>query len=142
MILFIYFCIAVLNIVAVTLTYRFLGNDMEAKSKWVFLAVGIALMYVAVTAVYWLSTKQFNLQEVASSGQNLITFTFVPVNGILTLPFLARTYRYWKDGSLQFDQARNRLILVAVILLVALIFEYFYFNDILEGISSLTNATK
>ena len=140
MILFIYICILVLNILAIFFTYRFLGEDSEKKEKWIFIIVGVAVMYMLVTAVYWLSTKDINLGEGASIAKNLITFAFVPVNAIVILPPLARAYNYAKIGKLGKDKLKNRAILLAVILLIILIIEYIYFKNIQTGILNIISS--
>ncbi len=138
--LFIYFCILVLNIVAIFLTYRFLGNDTEKKERWIFIIVGVAIMYMLVSIVYWLSTKNIDLGSAESTAKNLITFAFVPVNGIAVLPFVARTYSYFKIGKLEQEKFKNRVILALVILFIILIIEFFYFKNIQTGILNIINA--
>lgn len=139
MLLFIYLCIFILNAIAILLTYRFLGNQMEKKEKGIFIIIGIALMYILVTFVYWLSTKSVNLGEVANEGQNLITFAFVPVNSMVILPFLASSYKYLKSGKMEGEIFKHRVILLAVVLVVVLVIEFFYFKDIQNGILNLVN---
>ena len=90
-------------------------------------------MYLAVTGVYWLSTQNTNFPN-ANVAQSLITFTFVPVNGIVILPILASSYRYVKEGRLKVEKFRNRAILLAIVLVIILIMEFFYFKDIQSGI--------
>ena len=138
--LFIYFCILVLNILAIFLTYKFLGNDTEKKERWIFIIVGFAVMYMLVSIVYWLSTKNIDLGLAAPTAKNLITFAFVPVNGIVALPFMARTYYYFKTGKLQQDKFKNRMILAIAILFIVLIIEFFYFKNIQTGILNIINA--
>lgn len=140
MILFIYLCILVLNVVAILLTYRSLGTELEKKEKYICVIVGIAIMYMIVTCVYWLSTKNIDLGQASSTAKNLITFSFVPVNSILVLPFLASSYKHLKAGRLQTEKFRNRAILILAVLVVILIFEFFYFKDIQNGILSVINA--
>lgn len=142
MILFIYLCILALNAVAIFLMYRFLGTNIEKKEKWIFIAVGIAFMYMLVSFVYWLSTKDIDLSTNSNLASNFITFTFVPVNSILILPFLASSYRYWKEGRLKPEKFRNRIILAVIILLIVLVIEFFYFQDIQNGILSLVQANQ
>ena len=142
MVLFIYFCILILNLVAIFLVYRFLGTAVEKKEKWIFIAGVMAFMYMLVSLVYWLSTKNINLGTDSNLGSNFITFTFVPVNGILVLPFLASSYRYWKEGRLKSEKFRNRIILSIVILVIVLVIEFFYFQDIQNGILSLVQAKQ
>ena len=142
MILFIYLCILALNDVAIFLMYRFLGTNIEKKEKWIFIAVGIAFMYMLVSFVYWLSTKDIDLGTNSNLASHFITFTFVPVNSILILPFLASSYRYWKEGRLKPEKFRNRIILAVIILLIVLVIEFFYFQDIQNGILSLVQANQ
>lgn len=140
MIAFIYIGILILNIVAILLTYKVLGKDMDKKSKGIFIAVGIAVIYLLVSFVYWLGTKDIDLGVNSETGKNLITFTFVPVNAIIMMPFLASSYRNWKDEMLKNEPFRNRCILMGFILLIVLIIEFFYFKDIQNGILSILQA--
>jgi len=140
--LFIYLCILVLNALAVFLIYRFLGTEFEKKEKFIFIAVSIAIMYLLVTIVYWISTKDINLGEATSIAQNLITFVFVPLNSIIILPFVASSYKYLKSGKLKIEKFKNRCILLVAILLVILIIEFFYFKDIQTGILDLVQINK
>lgn len=142
MLVFIYLCILLLNLVAITLTYHCLGKNMDKKEKGIFIIVGIAIMYMLVTFVYWISSKNINLEVESDIGKNLITFTFVPVNAIIVLPFLANSYKHWKDGKVKSQQFRNRCILISVVLIIALVIEFFYFQNIQNGILAILNSNK
>jgi len=135
--LFIYLCMIVLNVLAIFLIYRFLGTSFEKKEKWIFIAVSIAIMYLLVTIVYWLSTREINLGEAGSTAQNLITFVFVPVNAIIVLPLVASSYKYLKSGRLKPEKFKNRCILLGAILFVILLIEFFYFKNIQTGILNI-----
>ncbi len=142
MLVFIYICILALNVVAILLTYHFLGNELDKKSKGIFIVIGTAIMYLLVTFVYWISTKNIDVGLNAEMGKNLITFTFVPVNALCVLPFLANSYKHFKAGELKEIPFRNRVILLAVVLLILLVIEFFYFKDIQNGILSMVQASK
>ena len=142
MIIFIYACILALNLVAIFLTYYFLGKEMDKKSKGIFIIVGIAIIYMLVSFIYWISTKDIDLGTSGKTGQNLITFTFVPVNAIVILPFLANSYRQLKTGKLKSVPFRNRCIVLVVILFILLIIEFFYFKDIQNGILNMLQNAK
>lgn len=140
MVIFIYLCILLLNIVAIFMTYKFLGEDFEKKEKSIFLVVGIAIMYMIVSLVYWLSTRGIDLGINNEMGKNFIIFTFVPINSMLVLPFLASSYKYFKQGRLKKQNFKNRIILLCVILIIVLILEFFYLlaysNSILNMLAS------
>lgn len=142
MLVFIYICILLLNLVAVLLTYHCLGKDMDKKTKGIFIIIGIAVMYILVTFVYWIGTKNVSLEVDTDAMKNLITFTFVPVNAIIILPFLAKSYRKLKDNKIQSEQLRNRCILIGIILIIVLVVEFFYFKNIQNGILSILNSKK
>jgi hypothetical protein len=141
MVIFIYICILALNLVAIFLTYHFLGKEMDKKAKGIFIIVGIAVIYMLVSLVYWIGTKDIDLGNNESFGKNLITFTFVPVNAIVILPFLASSYKNLQLGKLKSETFRNRCILLGIVLIILLIIEFFYFKDIQTGIyNMLQNA--
>ena len=142
MIIFIYLCILLLNVVAIFMTYKFLGNDFEKKEKSIFIVVGIAIMYMIVSLVYWLSTRGINLETNNEMGKNFIIFTFVPINSMLILPFLASSYKFFKQGRLKKQNFKNRIILLCVIFIIALVLEFFYFKDIQNSILSMIQASQ
>ena len=142
MVIFIYLCILLLNIVAIFMTYKFLGEDLEKKEKSIFIIVGVAIMYMLVSLIYWLSTKNINLGATNEMGKNFIIFTFVPINSMLVLPFLASSYKYFKQGRLKTQNFKNRIILISVILIIVLILEFFYFKDIQNSILNMLAAKK
>lgn len=142
MVIFIYLCILILNIVAIFMTYKFLGEDLEKKEKSIFIIVGVAIMYMLVSLIYWLSTKNINLGATNEMGKNFIIFTFVPINSMIVLPFLASSYKYFKQGRLKTQNFKNRIILISVILIIVLILEFFYFKDIQNSILNMLAAKK
>lgn len=142
MVIFIYLCILILNVVAVFMTYKFLGEDFEQKQKLTFIVVGIAIMYMLVSLIYWLSTKNMDLGTTNEMGKNFIVFTFVPINSMIVLPFLASSYKYFKQGRLKTQNFKNRIILIAVILIIVLVLEFFYFKDIQNSILSMIQAAQ
>lgn len=93
----IYLCILVLNLAAIFMTYKFLGKEIEQKERLIFIVIGTAIIYVLVSLVYWISTRNIDLGVSSQMGKNLITFTFVPINSIITLPFMAKSYQYFKQ---------------------------------------------
>ncbi len=127
------FFILILNIVAIVLTYHCL-SDLEQKEKMIFIAVGVALMYMLTSVVYSLSTKEIAIKEVSETGKNLITFLFVPINALVILPIFAKSYGKYKIGTLTGAHLRNRGILLGVILLVILIVEFSCFKDVQKGV--------
>ncbi len=128
--------IIILNIVSIALMYHCLG-DTPKKEKLIFIAAGIAIMYVLTSIVYWISTRNIEVTEVSETGKDLITFLFVPINGILILPIFAKSYYKYKEGSLDEKVLRGRGIVLAVVLLIILIIECAYFENIQEQVVNM-----
>lgn len=135
-------CILALNLVAVFLTYHFLGKEMDKKEKGIFIIVGIAVIYMLVSFIYWIGTKNIELGTSENFGKNLIVFTFVPVNAIIILPFLASSYKNLKVGRLKPEAFRNRCVLLAIALIVLLVMECSYFKDIQTGIYNMLQSAQ
>lgn len=121
--------ILILNIVSITLMYYCLG-DLTKKEKFIFIAVGIGIMYILTSIAYWLSTFKIEITEVSETGKNLITFLFVPVNSVIVLPILAKSYAKTKFGNLNTDVFLKRGIVLGIILFIILIIECNYFKNI------------
>lgn len=130
-----------LNIVAITLTYNCLSK-IDKKERIIVVAVGIAVVYAVTSFVYWLSTKDIAIKEVSELGGKIITFLFVPINSIIVLPLMAKSYNKYKIGRLASDKLRNRGIVLGVILLIVLIIECSYFKDIQNGVVKLIEENK
>lgn len=140
--LFIIFFILILNIVSILLMYRSL-NDRTPKEKFIYIAMGIAIMYVLTSIVYWISTRNIEISEVSDLGKDLIIFLFVPINGIIVLPLFARSYCRFKDGGINGTVLRNRGIVFGIILLILLIIECGYFENIQnQVVKMITNKNS
>lgn len=139
--LLILFFIIVLNIVAIALTYYCL-SDIEKRERIIFIAIGVAIIYILTSFVYWLSTKDIAIKEVSEMGKNLITFLFVPINGIIVLPILAKSYTKYKTGRLDLDKLKNRGLVLAMILAILLIIECMYFKDIQNSVVEIIEKNR
>lgn len=136
--IFIVIFILILNIVNVFAMYKLLGENVEKKDKIIFIAVGVAIMYGLVSLVYFLSGIGID-EATSEAGRDLITFTFVPVNGLCTLTFFTSSYKKYKDGKLGIDKLRNRIIVLFVLLVILLIGEFFYFKNIQNNALEMLN---
>ena len=130
------FFILILNIVSIVLMYYCLG-DLSKKEKFIFIAAGTGIMYILTSIVYWISTNKIEITEVSETGKNLITFLFVPVNAIVVLPIIAKSYAKTKYRKLSNDVFFKRGIVLAVLLLIVLIVECNYFKSIQQQVVDL-----
>lgn len=133
--------IIILNIVSIVLMYYCLA-DLTKKEKLIYIAAGTALMYILTTIVYWISTRGIEMTEVSEMGKNLITFLFVPINGIIILTLFAKSYYNYKMGGLDGSVLKKRAMVLGVILLIILIIECIYFKNIQEQVVNLINEQR
>ena len=133
--------ILILNIVSIVLMYYSLGS-LEKKEKLLYIVVGTAAMYILTSIVYWFSTRGIEVTEVSERGKELITFLFVPINGIIILPLLARSYNKFKYGSLDKSVFLKRSTVLGVILLIVLIIECIYFKNIQQQVINMLNEQE
>ena len=134
--------ILILNIVSILLMYRSL-TDRTPKEKLIFIAIGIAIMYMLTSVVYWISTRNVEITEVSDVGKDLIIFLFVPINGIIVLPLFARSFCKFKDGGINGTVLRNRGVVLGVILFILLIIECVYFENIQnQVVKMITNKSS
>lgn len=128
--------ILILNIVSIFLMYKCL-TGIDKKEKLVFIAAGVAIMYVLTSIIYWISTRSIEITEVSNLGKDLIIFAFVPVNSIIVLPIFAKSFSKYREGRIDNRILRNRGILLGIILIILLVIECIYFKNIQEQVVNL-----
>ena len=130
MIFFIIF-IVIIHVVLLLATYYNL-NTLSKKERWLFILIGIGIMYFLSTIVFSITDIgiDYGNEEAKEMITILLTFTFVPINGIITLPFLASSYNKYKADMLSKDAFKKRIIILAIIFIICYIFEFFYMKSI------------
>ena len=79
--------IVLLNIAAVYIIYKIV-NKLEKMDIIIFIAAGVTVLYLLVSLIYLISDIGLNV-KLDDSMKNLLIFTFVPINAILFLIFIA-----------------------------------------------------
>lgn len=134
--LFILGAIAVANIIAIALLW-FCLKGLNQKEKFLFIAVGIAVMYILVNGIFMFSGNKIENEEITQMAKNFVTFTFVPVNAILIEAYIARSYRQFREKTIQGYQFKRRCFVFTILLCILLGAEYVYFGDIQQGIQNM-----
>lgn len=138
---FILGCIGFINIITIFGIYQGL-HEVEQKKRIGFLAIGFGGMYLIVSGIYLLSSIGIEQKELLGQTKQLLTFTFVPVNSIISLIFLARSYSKLLAKQIKLEKFKKICIIIAIILLVAFIFEYFYFKSVNQSILDIALQAK
>jgi len=134
--IFILTAIAIANIIAIALLW-FCLRGLSQKEKFLFIAVGIAVMYLLVSGIFVFSGNKIQNAEITEIAKNFITFTFVPVNAILLEAYIAKSYRQFREGTIKGYQLKRRCFVFTIFLCIVLGMEYVYFGNIQEGIQNM-----
>lgn len=129
--------IIILNIVAISIVYKSLG-EIEIKNKIAITLLGLILMYAILYIMYNISSADVDKNIIASSRQ-LILFTFLPINLIcILLPILLQIKKL-KNKDIDETKFKYKVILFIVIGIVILFIESMYIKDIQQGIENFSN---
>lgn len=126
------------NVIAITIVYQFI-KKLEKKQKIIFIASGVAVMYILISIVYWFSGFKID-ENVHEASKSFVLYLFVPVNVILFIPYLASQYMKLRQKKLKIEKFVSKLSAVIVLLIIVLVFEYFYFRNIQENIKNMDNT--
>lgn len=133
----IYITLAILfvNAIAITLVYQFI-KKLPKMEKIIFIGISFAIMYVAVSISYWISS--FGIEEnVNEALKSFIIYIFVPVNVIILVPFVARKYYKWRQNEIDKESLIKRIIIVSIIGVIILSVETIYFKQIKKNIEEM-----
>lgn len=138
---FITLFILIANIVAVTLLYRSFDKGLEKNKKVFYTMLCFGAMYIVILIVYFLSSIGLS-KDATENAKNMITFTFVPVNLIILLPILIRSFYKKKNKKISTQQLNTRTISVLIVAVILLVGEFFYFRDIQKGIIKIVEQKQ
>ena len=124
-------------------TWKSLG-EMGKSSKVVFIIVGILVLFIITLITFNISAKniQYQHQGETDTIRNVLVSIFTGINGIIIMPQLAKILEKAKNGDLEKNQIRNRLILWIAILIICLIFECGYMKDTQQGIVNIQHGLE
>ena len=124
-------------------TWKSLG-EMGKSSKIVFVIVGILVLFIITLITFNISAKniQYQHQGETDTIRNVLVSIFTGINGIIILPQLAKILDKAKEGKIEKNQIRNRIIIWIAILIICLIFECGYMKDTQVGIIEIYKSLQ
>ena len=94
--LFILLFILVANIVAMLLIYHSFSKNIEKTKRLLYTMISMGIIYITVLVIYFFSSIGID-KEIATQAKQTIVFTFVPVNSIILIPYLLRSFNKRKN---------------------------------------------
>lgn len=133
----------IIYLIDIAWTWKSLG-DLEKSKKVAFIAIGLVITYIITTIVFSISQNgiQYENEESIKTVKNVLVAVFAGINGLIILPQLAKTLDKAKEGEIEKNQIRNRIILLVIILLICLIFECGYMKDTQVGIIEIYKSLQ
>ena len=138
----IYIFLILANIVAMAATYFSFGKRLSNDKKMMYSMITIGIIYIITLIVYFFSSIGIQNDKVSQSSRNMVTFSFVPVNTIILLPFLIHSFTKAKDKEIKTESLNKRVAIVAIIAVILIITEFFYFRNIQNNIIELGEQMK
>lgn len=137
----IFLFILIANVVSILLIYHSFDKNIEKTKRFLYAMISMGLMYIVVLIIYFFSSIGLP-KETVQKSKDMITFTFVPVNSIILVPFLLRSFYKRKRNEITTEQLNRRAIITAIVGIVLIIGEFFYFKNIEEGIVNIVNQKQ
>lgn len=135
--IFIYFFIAILYIVTIVTLYHSL-NLFTFKHRILLISFGLVIMYLITQFVYSFSNKGAST-NIIQDARNIILATFVPINSLITLPFIYKNICKIKAGSICLSLFVRNICIVLIIFIVFLIFEANYIKSSIISIEEIVD---
>lgn len=127
---------AILYIILISFTIHNLKPIKNNNVKITCIAMGLVIMLISTWITFQISASSVNYTNNAMVGnvRNMLLAVFVPVNGLITMPYLANMLSKIGTNEITKEKFKKRLIILVIIFLVVLIFECSYFKSTQIGI--------
>lgn len=125
------------NIIAILLVYYSFGRKSDKQKRFINTLISIGFVYILVWIVYLLSSIGIEKDSALEQAQTLMTIAFVPVNVILFIPIVIRSYIKRKNKDISESSFNKRIIIIVILAIIVLVCEFFYFRDFQKGIIEL-----
>ena len=133
--IFLTIAIALANIISVVTVYQFVKR-LDKKQMVIFIAISVGIMYMLISAIYWLSGIGVDAR-LHESSKNFVLYLFVPVNVLLFVPYFASKYMKLKENQIKRTDFVKTIEKLAILLVVISALEFFYFRNIQTNIANI-----
>ena len=134
--------ILVANVVGLLLVYHSFDKRIDKNKKLMYTMIAFGIMYILTLIIYFFSSLGINNENVSESSRNLITFTFVPINTIVLLPILIRSFNNRKMNKITTRQLNRTATIMIVVAIILIVIEFFSFRSIQKGIIQIFNERQ
>ena len=141
MIIIIYIAIILLFTVLLLWTWNNVKEFENIGQKIGYVAIGLIALAVITLILFNVSKVgvQYPNEEIIGQIRKMALFVFIPINGLLSLPHIARIYTNLQDGTDE-KQVKRKIIILGIVIIIAIIVEISYLKSFQNGIIQILNS--
>ena len=106
-----------------------------------FTIIGTIIIALGTYIIFIISKREINYPHIEMIGKvrNIILLIFVPINGFIIVPQIARTLGIMKRDNITDEELKKKIILFIIITIIVITIECSYFKNIQNGIITQFN---
>lgn len=137
-----YLMIIVLFVVLLFWTWNNSKDFQENKAKIKFILIGLILLSMVTFILFNLSKIGIDYpnEDIMKEIRKIALLLFIPINGFLTLPHIASIKTEIQLGAKEEEKIKRKIILIAIVWIIAIIIETIYLKDFQKGIIQIINT--
>ena len=126
----------VLYIIFIAFTLHNLNTAIDNKIKIAYITIGTLIIFLVTLIIFNISTNgvEYENKDMIGNVRNIILAVFVPVNGLIVMPYLANLISKINTNEITQQKFKKKIIVLAIIFIVVVIFECSYFKSTQLGI--------
>ena len=137
-----YLMIIILFVVLLFWTWNNSKDFQENKAKIKFILIGLILLSIVTFILFNLSKIGIDYpnEDIMKEIRKIALLLFIPINGFLTLPHIASIKTEIQLGAKEEEKIKRKIILIAIVWILAIIIETIYLKDFQKGIIQIINT--
>ena len=137
-----YLMIIILFVVLLFWTWNNSKDFQENKAKIKFILIGLISLSMVTFILFNLSKIGIDYpnEDIMKEIRKIALLLFIPINGFLTLPHIASIKTEIQLGAKEEEKIKRKIILIAIVWIIAIIIETIYLKDFQKGIIQIINT--
>lgn len=141
MLLIIYIAIILLFVVLLLWTWNNVKDFENMRQKISFIVIGLIVLWITTLILFNISKGgvQYTNEEILGQIRKIALLVFIPINGLISLPHIARIYTNFQDGTDE-KKIKRKIIILGIVIVIAIIIEISYLKNFQNGIIQILNS--
>lgn len=133
----------ILYVILLVWTYKNMYS-LENKTKVIYITCMLVLVWIVTIILYNIGGNPIgkDLGNAASTFNRTMISIFVGVNGLITMPYIASVLSKYNEKIIDEKGFKKRIIIIGIIFLVFLIFEFNYIKDMQVNMLEMIHYTN